>query len=308
LTAPEVYTVVLVAIAATFCSLRVPGFLDAAYLFDRSSLYIEVGLMALGMTFVIVGGHIDLSVSSTLALSACVSATLMKLGIPTGVAVAVVLAMGAVLGGVNGWVVTMFRMPALVVTLATMAMYRGLAQVLAGDHSLPLPAGMVGIDRFVVAGTGVPVPLAVLAVAAVALGLLLHRTVFGRRVLAMGVNVDAARYAGMPVAETTMAVFVMSGVLASVGGLLMGSRLGVARYDYGTGMELDAITAVVLGGASIFGGRGTIFGTMIALTLIAVLQTGMGVADVKAEYQQTANGALLIFAVLLSNMAARWRT
>jgi rhamnose transport system permease protein len=285
----------------------VPRFLDAAYLADRSSLYIEVGLLALGMTFVIAGGHIDLSVSSMLALSACVTATLLQRGMPVFVAVAIALMLGAVLGGFNGWVVTAFRLPALVVTLATMAAYRGLAQVLAGDHSLALPPEFVGVDRFAVAGTAIPVPLAILAGAAVVLGLLLHRTVFGRRVLAMGVNPDAARYAGMPVAGTTMAVFIMSGVLASVGGLVLASRLGVARYDHGLGMELDAITAVVLGGASIFGGRGTIFGTMMALALIAVLQTGMGVADVKAEYQQTASGMLLILAVLLSNLAARWR-
>jgi ribose/xylose/arabinose/galactoside ABC-type transport system permease subunit len=146
-----------------------------------------------------------------------------------------------------------------------------------------------------------------LAGAAIVSGLVLHRTVFGRRLFAMGVNPEAARYAGVPVAGTTIAVFAMSGVLAAMGGLLMVSRLGVARYDHALGMELDAITAVVLGGTSIIGGRGTIIGTVVALALVAALQTGMGVADVKAEYQQTANGALLIVAVLLSNVVGRFR-
>src|SRR5206468_326007 len=146
-------------------------------------------------------------------------------------------------------------------TLATMATYRGLAQVLIGDHSLAPPDWFIGVDRvFVGAGAwALPMPLVILLIVAVVLGLVLHRTVAGRWIFAMGTNAEAALYCGVPVPAVTVGAFVLSGVLASVAGLIMMSRLGVARYDMANGAELDVITAVVLGGASIFGGRGTMF-------------------------------------------------
>jgi rhamnose transport system permease protein len=307
MTAPETYSAALLAAGFAVCAATVPRFLDSGYLFDRSSLYIETGLVALAMTFVIVGGHIDLSAGAMLALCGCVGAGLVGNGVPAVPAAVLVLLLGCALGFVNGLLVARCRLPSLVVTLATMAVYRGAAQVLVGDHSLSVPEHLAGVDRCNVAGTPAPAPLVILIGTAVVLGLVLHRTVFGRRIVAMGTNADAARYAGVPVSRTTVAVFVMSGAIAAVGSMLMVSRVAVARYDHALGMELSAITAVVLGGASIFGGRGTVFGTVLAIALIACLQTGMGVANVKAEYQQTASGALLIVAVLLSNIAGRLR-
>lgn len=306
LRAPEAMTAGLLVAAFAGCAMFVPRFLDAAYLFDRSSLYMEAGLMSLGMTFVIVAGQIDLSCASILALVGTVTATLhVKCGWPLVPLVALAPVVGAALGAVNGAVVAWLRLPSLVVTLATMALYRGFAQVLLGDHSLSLPAWFTGIERVTVAGTRAPVPLVFFLGMAVALGLVLHKTVFGRWVFAMGTNAEAARYSGVPVRGTTLVVFVLSGALAGVAAMIMISRLGVARYDHALGMELDVITAVVLGGASIFGGRGTMAGTVLALFLIAVMQTGLGVANVKAEYQATASGALLIVAVLLSNFLTR---
>jgi rhamnose transport system permease protein len=305
-TAPESLTTLLLVIAFISCAVAVPRFLDAAYLLDRSSLYVEIGIMALAMTFVIVGGHIDLSCASILALVATLAAVAHgRWGVPLGVALAMAPLLGAGLGLVNGWLIGGLRLPSLVVTLATMAVYRGLAQVLIGDHSQPLPPDATGIDLYHVGG--VPVPLLAMVILAVAAALVLHRTIFGRWVLAMGTNAQAARYSGVPVTGATVALFVISGTLSGLAGLIMASRLGVARYDHALGMELDVITAVVLGGASIFGGRGTIFGTVTALALIATLQTAMGVMSIKAEYQQTANGLLLIIAVLLSNLVLRLR-
>jgi rhamnose transport system permease protein len=292
--------VVVFGVSAAF----VPRFLDAAYLFDRSSLYMEAGLMALGMTFVIVGGHIDLSCASMLALVGTVIATLhVKLGWPLLPLVFLAPLLGAALGGINGIVVARLGLPSLVVTLATMALYRGLAQVLLGDHSLNLPSWFTGIERVTIAGT-----MVLFLGMAAALGWVLHQTVFGTWLFATGTNAEAAQYSGVPVGRVTISVFVISGVLSAMAAIIMISRLGVARYDHALGLELDVITAVVLGGASIFGGRGTVAGTVLALFLIAVLQTGMGVANVKAEYQATASGALLILAVLMSNFSAKLRT
>lgn len=305
---PESITAALLVVALGVSAAFVPRFLDAAYLLDRSSLYMEVGLMALGMTFVIVAGHIDLSCASILALVGTSIATLhAKLGVPLLPLIFLAPLLGAVLGGINGLVVARLGLPSLVVTLATMALYRGLAQVLLGDHSVSLPSWFTGIERVTIAGTLLPVPLVFFLGLAVALGLVLHKTVFGAWVFAMGTNAEAARYSGVPVARVTISVFVMSGVLSAMAAMIMISRLGVVRYDHALGLELDVITAVVLGGASIFGGRGTVTGSVLALFLIAVLQTGMGVANVKAEYQATASGALLIVAVLMGNCFARFR-
>lgn len=307
--APEIMAAALLTVAFAACAAFVPRFLDAAYLFDRSSLYMETGLMALAMTLVIAGGHIDLSCTSILALVATITATLhVKFGVPLVPLLFLAPLLGAVLGGINGLIVARSGLPSLVVTLATMAIYRGGAQVLLGDHSLSLPSWFVGIDRVTVAGTLVPVPLVFTLGLAVVLGLVLHKTVFGTWVLAMGTNAAAARYAGVPVGRTTVGIFVLSGVLSAIAAMIYISRLGVARYDLAVGAELDVITVVVLGGASIFGGRATMAGTVLAMFLIAVLQTGMGVANLKAEYQATASGALLIMAVLMSNALSKQRT
>ena len=307
--APEWMTAGLLVAVFAVSAAFVPRFLDAAYLFDRSSLYMEAGLMALVMTFVIVGGHIDLSCASMLALVGTVVATLhVKVGWPLLPLVFLAPLLGAALGGINGIVVARLGLPSLVVTLATMALYRGLAQVLLGDHSLTLPSWFTGIERVTIAGTLVPAPMVLFLGMAVALGWVLHKTVFGTWLFAMGTNAEAAQYSGVPVGRVTMSVFVISGVLSALAAIIMISRLGVARYDHALGLELDVITAVVLGGASIFGGRGTVAGTVLALFLIAVLQTGMGVANVKAEYQATASGTLLILAVLMSNFSAKLRT
>lgn len=279
-----------------------PYFLDVRYLLDRSSLYVETGLLALAMTLVVVGGEIDLSVASTLALVACVAARLLEAHWPVGLVLPLALALGAALGGLNGLLVARYRLPSFMVTLATMAAYRGVAQVMVGAESAKVPGPLVGLDMMAVPGTPVPVPIALFAFVALAVGLLLHRTTFGRRLVAVGTNERAAFYAGTATARVKAATFVIAGLLAGLAGLVIGSRLGVARFDHGRGMEVDAITAVVLGGASISGGSGGVLGTCLALLLVGLLRTDMGVANVTAEYQLAAIGALLVFSVLLGRI------
>ncbi len=279
-------------------------FLDVRYLLDSSTLYVETGLLAIGMTFIIVSGNIDLSVASMTALVACVTAKLMASGwsIPAGCAAG--LGLGLVLGGFNGILVAKVKLPSFVVTLATMAVYRGIAQVLLGAESAKLPANFVGLDIMHLPGH-VPLPLVIFLIIAVILGVVLHRSLFGRWVVAIGTNESASYFAGLPTAAVKISVFALSGFLAAVAALMMNSRLGVARFDDARGLELDAITAVVLGGASIFGGKGTMLGTVLALFLVAVLRIGMGVADVKAEYQLAVIGTLLVVAVLAGNLSAK---
>ena len=305
---PEVVAVILLFLAFIIGASLSPYFLDGPFLLDSTTLFTEGAIITLGMTFVIISGSIDLSVASTLALVACVMAVLhVQFNMPMEAAIPLALLLGTLLGAFNGWLISRLRLPALAVTLATMALYRGLAQILLGDHSLSqFPEWFSGVDQLTVPGTQIPLVLVFFFILALILGLVLHKTVFGRWVYAIGTSEDAARYSGIPVDRVKIAVFAMNGLLAAIAGVIMVSRLAVARYDHARGLELDVITAVVLGGTNINGGRGTIFGSIIAVFLVGFLRTGLGVANVKAESQLAVVGTLLIIAVIASNVIARF--
>lgn len=315
---PEFITVILLILAFIGGSIISPYFLDLDFLLNYTSLFIEVGIMALGMTFIIISANIDLSVASTLALVGAVAGVLFfDLSVPMGITIVLAFLLSAALGSFNGLLITRMKLPALAVTLATLALYRGAAQVLVGDDSRPklawsrdivFPDWFVGIHRVYIPGTSIPLPLVLFVILAIVLGILLHKTTFGRWVYAIGTNEEAARYAGVPTQRVKLAIFTMMGLLSGLAGLIMVSRLSVARYDHARGWELDVITAVVLGGTDIYGGRGTIFGTVAAFLLIIFLRTGMGVANVKAESQLAVIGTLLIVAILVSNLTKRIRT
>jgi rhamnose transport system permease protein len=301
----EIVPAILVIVAFIAGVIESPYFLDFRYLLDSSTLYIETGLLALGMTLVIVTGQIDLSVASTMALVACATAKMLQghaspwIALPTG------LILGTALGAINGVLVACLRLPSFLVTLATMAVYRGVAQVMLGSSSITIPARLTGIGF--VKELGLPVPLLGLAVVAVGVGLVLHRTVLGRWIFTVGTNEKAADYSGVPTANVKIFVFALSGFMAGLAALLINSRLGVARFDDARGLELDVVTVVVLGGTSISGGNGSILGSMLALVLIGLIRTGMGLANVTAEYQLAAVGTLLVMAIVIANLAAKKR-
>lgn len=303
---PETIAVVLLAIAFAAGAALSPYFLDARFLLDSTSLYMEIGVMALAMTLIIISGNIDLSVASNLALTAVLCATFYsKFNLPMPIAAVLCPVIGALLGLFNGLLVTRLRLPSLTVTLGTLALYRGLAQVLVGDHSIGrFPEWFNGIDYRYVAGV-LPMPLVIFLVLAAIIGVVLRKTVFGRCVYAIGTNEAAARFSGIRVDAVKMAVFALSGAMAGTGAVMMLSRLSVARYDLAFGDELAVITAVVLGGTDIFGGRGSIFGTVVALFLLGIVRRGMGVANMTAENQLAVMGTLLISAVLLARLSAR---
>lgn len=302
----ELVPAILTVLAFIIGAIASPYFLDIRYLLGSSSLYVETGLMALAMTLVIVSGNIDLSVASNLALVACVTAKLLNAGWSTPAALFAGIALGTALGYLNGVLVSRLKLPSFVVTLATMAAYRGAAQVLVGSESAKVPVALSGVDYIKVPGTPIPLPLVIFVAVAILFSCLLHRTVFGRWVVTVGTNARAAAFSGVPVERVTTLVFTLAGTISGMAGLIMASRLGVARFDHARGAEVDVITAVVLGGASIAGGTGSILGTCLALLLVALLRTGMGVANVTAEYQLAAVGTLLVISVMINNSAERW--
>lgn len=319
LTAPELVTFVLLLIAVAVGASLSPYFLDADYLLNSTSLYMETGLMALAMTFVIVSGNIDLSVASNLALTACLVATLHERGVPMAVAAPLGPVIGALLGLFNGLLITRLRLPSLTVTLGTLALYRGLAQVLAGDRSIGgFPPRFVGINyRYlgpVEAGDyvllpAIPMPLILFLAFALAFGFVLRKTLFGRYVFAIGTNEAAARFSGIRVDRMKLAVFTISGAMAGLAAVVAISRLSVARYNIATGgdSELAVITAVVLGGTDIAGGRGGVLGTVIALFLLGIMRNGMEAANKSSETQLAVTGALLVISVLLGRASAAAR-
>lgn len=294
-------TVGLLILAFTGAAILSPFFLDPRYLLDSSSLYVEGGVLAIGMTFVIICGQIDLSVASALALVACAVAKLHEAGLPIAFSAFAGLGLGCLLGLFNGLLVAYAKLPSFLVTLGTLALFRGGAQALMGPSSYQMPESFVGLDEIRMPWTGIPAPMAIFIALALLLGLALHRSTFGRSVYAVGGNEDAARYSSLSPEKVKLLVFVLSGMLAAAAALMMDSRLGLARYDHGKRLELDVITATVLGGASIYGGRGSMLGTVLALMLVAIVRIGMGVANVRAEYQLAVIGGLLVLAVAIGN-------
>jgi rhamnose transport system permease protein len=301
---PETIAIVLL-VAAFFAGARMsPYFLDLRYLLDSTSLDMEIGVLALAMTLVIISGNIDLSVASGLALVACTSAWLAKRA-GMGVVIPFAIVFGCCLGLFNGLLIAKLKLPSLTVTLGTLALYRGLAQVIAGAEAMRgFPDWFIGLDTWRVGGL-IPVPLIIFLSLAVVFSLVLHGTIFGRCVYAIGTNESATRFSGIRTDRVKLAVFGVAGLMMGAGALMMTSRLGMAQYNVAAGDELAVITAVILGGTDIFGGRGTILGTVLALFLLGFLRRGMDLRNVEPQDQMAITGALLVASVILANLSAR---
>ena len=282
-------------------------FFTAENLLNQGRLMAEVGLVALGMTFVIVTGGIDLSVGSILGLTAILFGVFWhNVGLPLPVAMVAALASGTLAGVGNGLIITRFKVPPLIATLATLALYRGLAEGISQARSVrgyPEWFFFFGQGEIL----GVPVQLWVLAIATVICAVILALTPFGRATYATGANEVAARYSGIRVDATKLWIYAGTGFLAALAAIIFVSRVTTTRSDMGTGLELDVITGVVLGGTSIFGGRGTIIGTALGLILIQALKNGLALSGVKGDGTIVVIGIVLIIAILVSAIVDRTR-
>jgi rhamnose transport system permease protein len=258
----------------------------------------EVGLLALALTPVILTGGIDLSCGALLGLSAVVFGAIWRdAGHSLPVAIAAALGVGVAGGAINAWMVAGFGRPALIVTLGTASLFRGLAEGLTGGavNYSGFPAAFLHLGQGRI--LGLPAQAWVLVVAVVAIAVLVHAATIGRALRAIGYAPEGARFAGIPVGRRLALVYLLSGAAAGVAGLVYAARLGQARADAGTGFELSAITAVVLGGTSIFGGRGSVWGTMLGLVALGVLANGLRLADQPAELAGVLTGILLVVAI-----------
>ena len=290
-----------------------PYFFNLSNMLGMTNRVIAVGLMALPLTLIIIAGQIDLSVESMLGLGAIAFAVRYEAGMNIWLAALVALLVGAVGGLFNGLVITRVRLPSLVVTLGTYALFRGLAFLILGDRAVDLtsaPKDFTNIGAGYIGNSSVPQYILLFVVLALLFGLVLHRTSFGRYIYAIGSNQEACRYSGVRVSMIITVLFVVAGIMSVIAGLVDASLLGSARADIGTGLLLDVVTAVVLGGVDIFGGRGTILGPVLALILIALLRGGIGFLLVTQgdEVGNLMVGCLLIFSILLPHVLQRIRS
>ncbi|CAN5891643.1 hypothetical protein BH11GEM2_BH11GEM2_00780 [soil metagenome] len=290
--------VLLLVIAAECLVFGLAGhnFATLGNAFEITRLAVEIGLLALALTPIIVTGGIDLSVGSMMGLAAVTLGWLWHdAGLPIPVAIGLTLIVGIAGGALNAALITRLKFPPLIVTLGTLSLFRGIAEGLTGgiQHYSGFPDGFLALGQGYVGGV-IPTQLFILFAAAVGGAWWLHRTSVGRALYAIGHSAEGARYAGIPVSRRLFSVYVLSGFAASLAAVIYVAHLGQAKSDAGTGYELMAITAVVLGGASIFGGRGTILGTILGLFSIVLLQNGLRLTGQPAEFSGMLTGVLLV--------------
>lgn len=305
-------------------------FLSDAFLQPRNLLNIVrqisvMGLIAIGVTMVIITTGIDLSSGSVLALAAVVAASLAQspdwasakypgLALPVIVPILAALAIGAVCGSINGWLIARFKIPAFIATLGMMTIARGFALIYS-DRPV---SGLTDTYNFIGQGEllkilpipdqpplGIPIPIIILAVVAVGAHIMLNSTRFGRHIYAIGGNEQAARISGLNVGRIKIGVYMIAGLLSGLAGLVLSSRIGSGQPGLGVGYELDAIAAAVIGGTSLSGGIGTIWGTIVGALIIGVLNNGLDLLNVSAYWQTIVKGSIIVVAVIIDERKNR---
>lgn len=277
-----------------------PYFLNTSNLFDTTFNFSEKAILALPMIFIILCGDIDISVASIIALSSFSMGYASMHGAGAGMLVLIGLLVGLAAGMFNGLFVAGFGIPSIAVTLATQSIFRGISQAVLEDHAYTkYPAGLAYFGQGYVGNTMLPFEFLLFLVLAIIVGFVLHKTTYGRKLYAIGNNATAAQFSGIQVKRIRMINFMLNGLFAGIAAVLLTSRIGSTRPNIALGYELEAITLVVLGGVSITGGKGNIFGVVLAVLLLGYLKFGMALLNLSAKVMIITTGTLLIIAVLI---------
>jgi rhamnose transport system permease protein len=285
----------------------VPNFATEFNISQAAAGVSEKALLALPLVLLIIAREIDLSIASILALGSVVLGVLVQAGVPMSAAVPLVLLVGALAGAFNGVLVTALDLPSLVVTLGTLALFRGIGYIILGSGSVNVfPETFTDLGIGNVPGTPIPYTLVPFLLLAPAFAVVLQRTPIGRWIYAIGGNPDTALYAGVEVRRLRFYLFIVSGIVCALAGIVFTARLSNARANNAFGFELDVITIALLGGISVFGGRGRLTGVFAALVLVATLRNVLGLNDIGGDAQGIAIGFLLIAALLLNSLAERF--
>ena len=297
----ELTTVIALIILMAVITIINSNFLTANNLLNLLLQVTSNALIAFGMTFVILTGGIDLSVGSILALSSALTAGLLGSGMPVTLAILISLILGFILGMMNGLLISYGKLAPFIVTLATMTIFRGATLVYTNGN--PITKGLSDTFLFQFLGqgyiVGIPFPVIIMFIVFIVLYVLLHKTAFGKSVYAIGGNEKAAYISGVKLNKVKIIIYSISGMMASISGLIITSRLSSAQPTAGASYEMDAIAAVVLGGTSLSGGKGRILGTLIGALIIGVLNNGLNIIGVSAFWQQVVKGVVILIAVLI---------
>jgi ribose/xylose/arabinose/galactoside ABC-type transport system permease subunit len=291
----EVALVLVIVVIGALVTIGAPDFLSTANLINLLLGVVTVGIVALGQGFVIMSGELDLSVAATIALTGASAAALMKEGVPVWFSVVVGLVIGSMIGLVNAAIVIYTGVNSFIVTLGTLSVVQGLTLMVTGGLPVAVPDSLtvIGSNTLLV---GVPLPVLLFVVLAVVAQLILVFTVFGRRVLAVGDNAEAARLAGIPLSATKFAVFAIAGGLSGVAGIVLAASLGTAQSSAGTDDLLPIIAAVVIGGASLTGGRGSMIGVFLGAVLLGMVQNAYIILQLSSWLQLATFGAVVVVA------------
>jgi rhamnose transport system permease protein len=304
----ESVTVFLLVASILYGATSADGFLSGQNLNSICSDVAEVALIALPLTLIIIAAEIDLSVASILGLTSAVLGYLWNHNWPMEAILPVVLAAGALCGAVNGFLITRLGLPSLAVTIGTLGLYRGLAFVILGDQAITgYPQNYLDWGQGSFLGTQIPNPTIMFVVLAVIFGIALHRTSVGRAIFAIGANEEAARFAGLRVKRVKFWLFVVSGLISALAGIVFTFRFGSARGDNAVGLELSVVACVLLGGVSIFGGRGHLLGVIAAVFLLGTLRNALTLNNVSSDALTIVTGGLLLLSVLGPSVTARVR-
>ncbi|PKM50408.1 MAG: branched-chain amino acid ABC transporter permease [Firmicutes bacterium HGW-Firmicutes-7] len=283
-------------------------YLNPTLLLDATMTFLDKALLVLPMVFILVLGDIDISVASTIALSSVVMAVLYNLGVPMPVAILFCLLVGTLCGYINGILLTKFKeLSAVIVTLSTMIIFRGIAYIILEDQAAGKFPKWFNFLSWGYMGK-IPFILIVFVILAIIFGLLLHKTTFGRRIFAMGNNIEACRFSGVQVDKIKVIVFTLTGLMAGVTAIFLTSRMGSTRPNVAMGYELDIIAMAVLGGVSTAGGKGRMIGAILAIFIIGFLRYGLGLINIPAQALLIILGLLLIVSVMIPNLKGRFQT
>lgn len=288
-------------------SLTTRNYLNVWNIFDMTFIFTEKAIVALIMTFIIITGNIDLSVASMMGLSSVAMAASFEAGMNVWLASFLGVAIGVLCGFLNGFIITRLELPAIIITLATFSFYRGIAYVILGDQAVSgFPQSFSYLGCGYIGDTPVPFVLVIFLVLAVIMGLILHKTRFGRMLYAIGWNEQTCYASGIPVKKIKLLLFTLSGLFASVSSMFLTSRIGNTRPNIATGFELEIITIVILGGVMITGGVGKMWGVVLSIFLIGTIRYGLGLHNVPGQFMLIIAGSLLILSILVNNLIKQY--
>ncbi len=293
---------IVVLIGTLWFGFAQPNFATGTTVFFMGYNMGEIAIMALPLMFIVMVGEIDLSVASMLGLSGTVMGLLFQHGWNIYLAMLAAVLIGCLGGALNGVLIAKLGLPSIAVTIGTLGLFRGLAEPLLGANSATgFPTSLTSIGAKGVFGTHFSFSTLLFVVLAVIFAVVLHATPFGRSLFAIGLQAEAARFSGIRVDRIKFWLYVLSGFLCAVAGILFSLKNASARYDQGTGLELNVVAVVLFGGVSIFGGRGTVFGVVVSVLIFGCLQSAMTIINVDPQIQNIITGVLLLISVIIPN-------